>query len=113
MAEWTPPMARRVEPAGSFAGREWGDGTEVDLGRAVPVGIDDLREDIAQGQYVARYTLEGLGDDGWRTLSRGTRIGYWKLDRFEAVRVRRVRLTVEDAVARAWGGLYRAAAASA
>lgn len=72
---------------------------ELDLGRAVLAGIADLREDITRGQCVARYTLEGLGDDGWTTLSRGTTIGYRKLDRFPPVRVRRVRLTVEDAVA--------------
>lgn len=72
---------------------------EIDLGRAVEIGIADLREDIAHGQYVARYTLEGLGDDGWTTLSRGTTIGYRKLDRFTPVRVRRVRLRIEDAVA--------------
>ena len=72
---------------------------ELDLGRTVRVGIADLREDIAHGQYVARYTLEGLGDDGWTTLSRGTTVGYRKLDRLTPAAVRRVRLTIEDAVA--------------
>src|SRR5690606_13490624 len=59
---------------------------ELDLGRAVRAGIADLREDIAHGQCVARYTLEGLGDGGWTTLSRGTTIGHRKLDRFPPVR---------------------------
>ena len=65
----------------------------------VRIAIADLREDITRGQLVARYRLEGLEDDGWRTLSTGTTIGYRKLDRFEPVAVQRVRLRIEDAVA--------------
>jgi len=73
--------------------------SEVDLGRTVAVGIADLREDITRGQVVARYTLEGADGGAWQVLARGTTIGYRKLDRFAPVRVRRVRLVIEDAVA--------------
>ena len=69
---------------------------ELDLGRTVRVAISDLREDIRRGQSVARYRLEGLADGGWRELARGLTVGYRKLDRFEPVRVRRLRLRVED-----------------
>ena len=72
---------------------------EVDLGRMVTVGIARLEEDITRGQAVARYTLYGSDSDEWRALSRGTTIGYAKLDRFEATPMRRARLVVEDAVA--------------
>jgi alpha-L-fucosidase len=74
---------------------------EIDLRHEVMVSIADLSEDIAKGQIVARYTLEGIGQSGeWRTLSRGTTIGYRKLDRLATPRViRHVRLRVEDAVA--------------
>lgn len=71
---------------------------EVDLGRARTVGIADLREDIARGQVVARYVLEGFAGGAWRVLSRGTTIGYRKLDRFAPGQTQRVRLTIEDAV---------------
>ncbi len=74
-------------------------GSEVDLGRTVAVGIADLREDITRGQAVARYSLEGTDGGAWQALARGTTIGYRKLDRFTPVRVRRVRLVIEDAVA--------------
>ncbi|MFI5311507.1 MAG: alpha-L-fucosidase [Gemmatimonadales bacterium] len=73
--------------------------TDIDLGRSAPVGIVDLREDIAFGQAVARYSVEGSDGGAWRTLSRGTTIGCRKLDRFQPVRVRRVRLVIEEAVA--------------
>jgi alpha-L-fucosidase len=71
---------------------------ETDLGRAVAVGIADLREDIAHGQVIARYIIDGLVDGAWRTLSRGTTIGYRNLDRFAPVVVTRVRVRIEEAI---------------
>ncbi len=72
----------------------------VELGRSVEVGISDLREDITRGQIVARWVLEGSDGGGWRTLAEGQTIGYRKLDRFTAASVRRVRLTILDALER-------------
>ena len=59
-----------------------------------------LSENVARGQRIARYTLEGAEreDDAWRNISSGSTIGYAKLDRFPSTRVRRIRLTIEDAV---------------
>lgn len=74
-----------------------GAGTEVgqlDPGAYITVSIAGLREDITQGQRIARYRLEGETREGWRTLSEGTTIGYRKLDRFGPVDVRRVKLSI-------------------
>jgi alpha-L-fucosidase len=68
---------------------------ELDIGRTANIAMADLREDIAHGQSVARYTLEGQAGGPWRTLSSGSTIGYRKLDRFEPVPVRRVRMRIE------------------
>src|SRR5687767_4169662 len=68
---------------------------QLELARETQVSIADLREDITLGQVVSRYLLEGAaGGSGseWRVLSRGTTIGYRKLDRFEATPVRHLRL---------------------
>ena len=70
---------------------------ELDLGRTVTIGVARLEEDIARGQSVARYTLYGAVDDDWKALAHGSTIGYAKLDRFEPVPVRHVRLTIEEA----------------
>jgi alpha-L-fucosidase len=70
---------------------------ELDFGRAVPVAVVRLEEDITHGQSVARYTLYGAAAGDWRVLSQGSTIGYTKLDRFEPVLVRRVRLAIEGA----------------
>jgi len=71
---------------------------EMDLGRDVTIAIADLREDVAHGQVVARYTLEGgssrSGTD-WRPVSSGTTVGFRKLDRVAPTRVRKLRLTLE------------------
>ena len=71
---------------------------DIDLGRSATVGIIRLEEDIAHGQVVARYTVSGADGGDWRVLSRGTTIGYARLDRIEPATVRRVRVTVEEAV---------------
>lgn len=69
---------------------------ELDLGRTVEVGVSDLREDISRGQSVASYTLEGRVGGAWRSLARGLTVGYRKLDRFESLPVRHLRLHLED-----------------
>lgn len=68
---------------------------EVDLGRAARVGVARLAEDITRGQAVARYVIQGSDGGAWRELARGTTIGHAKLDRFERMGVRRVRVVVE------------------
>jgi alpha-L-fucosidase len=91
LASRASPAWRATEPRRAVA--------EIDLGRTVRAGIVDLAEDITHGQLVARYTVEGAGDGGaWHTLARGTTIGYRRLDRFEPQPVRRLRVTIEDAL---------------
>jgi alpha-L-fucosidase len=71
---------------------------ELDLGRTALVSIVDLREDISKGQLVAAYHVEGRTPAGWQPLSKGTTVGYRKLDRFAAMAVSAVRVTIVDAV---------------
>jgi alpha-L-fucosidase len=70
----------------------------VDLNRDVTVGIARLGENIAHGQSVARYTLYGAMGSDWRVLSRGTTIGYARIEKFEPARVRRVRLVIDESI---------------
>ncbi len=73
---------------------------EIDFGRAQSVSIVRLEEDISRGQVVAAYRVEGATGGGtWKPLSRGTTIGNAKLDRITPASVRRLRVTIEDAVA--------------
>jgi len=76
----------------------------VEFPRAESVSIIRLRENITRGQVVAAYRVEGAGSDGaWKLLSRGTTIGYSKLDRFSAAALRRLRVTIDDAVGKPEG----------
>jgi alpha-L-fucosidase len=87
----TAARPRIVSPSGRTAT------AEIDLGHGVSVGIVDLRENIARGQTIARYSVDGLGDGGWTPMTHGGTIGYRKLDRVFPTTIRRVRLSVEKA----------------
>lgn len=69
---------------------------ELVFPRPVRIGIARIEEDITRGQRVAAYRL--VADDD-RVLSRGTTIGYTKIDQFTPAEVRSVRLVIDDAVA--------------
>jgi alpha-L-fucosidase len=71
---------------------------ELDLLRDRSVGVADLREDITHGQTIAGFSLEAFDGERWSPLARGSTIGYRRLVRFDPVRARRVRLTVDDHV---------------
>jgi alpha-L-fucosidase len=71
---------------------------EMEDRRPVTITIADLREDIARGQSVARYTLQGMVGGAWRTLSQGTTIGYRKLERFEPITVSAIRVDVGESM---------------
>ena len=73
---------------------------DIDLGRPQSFVAARLEEPIERGQMVARYSLQGAGDDRtYRQLSRGTTIGNARLDRVTATDVRYVRVEIEEAVA--------------
>jgi len=73
---------------------------EVELPRPIAAGAVRLEEEIEDGQAVARYVVQGAADGDWKEISRGTTIGYAKIDRLAApVTVRRIRVVIEEAVA--------------
>jgi alpha-L-fucosidase len=69
---------------------------ELDLVKTVLVDHIILQEDIAQGQRVLAYVVEGLEDGQWYELCRGISIGHKKIDWFKAVEVSRLRLRCVD-----------------
>jgi alpha-L-fucosidase len=90
-------LAAGVEVASGRTGPRSAE-VELDLGRAVTAGMVRLEEDITRGQSVVRYAVYGSDGGSWSVLSRGSTIGYAKLDRFEPVTVRQVRVVIEEAV---------------
>lgn len=70
-----------------------------DFGRPRTISIAELREEIANGQAIAGYTIESSTDNvTWQPLVAGTTIGYCKLDRFAPVTVQFVRVRITDSI---------------
>ena len=92
-----PLPLRRIEfrhPAQGGARVEW------ELRSPAAPRIARLSEDIARGQRVASYRLEGSRGGRWQTLATGTTIGHAKLDRLaDGPVIRRVRLVIDEWVA--------------
>jgi alpha-L-fucosidase len=71
---------------------------EIDLGRPLRISTARFEEPIEQGQSVAKYTFSGWSGGEWHALSRGTTIGYARVDRFSSVEISRVRLVIEEQI---------------
>jgi len=57
-------------------------------------------EDIAQGERIRNYTLEGLLPSGaWKPLCTGESIGHKRIQSFDPTQVAAVRFQVSDAIA--------------
>ncbi|MDN5203022.1 alpha-L-fucosidase [Fulvivirgaceae bacterium BMA10] len=57
-----------------------------------------IKEDIAQGERVRSYQLEGLINGKWQKLAEGSSIGHKRIEKIETVNVARIRLKIKEAV---------------
>ena len=55
-----------------------------------------LQEDILKGQRVEEFTVEGLIDNEWVELAKGTTIGYKRLLRFQETNAPKIRVTINE-----------------
>lgn len=79
-----------------------GNGAELTLALPRPMRVRrvSLMEEIAQGERVREYVVEGLVAGGeWRKLCAGESIGHKRLEEFDPVEVAQVRLRVTRSVA--------------
>ena len=92
-AEFAAEIERRF---GRSVAETNGRGDVVELALANPGPIDHVitMEDIAQGERVRQYVIEGLTDGQWKELARGTAIGHKKIDRVPSTLVAKVRIRV-------------------
>ena len=70
---------------------------EIDLGSAVPFDRIMIQEPIRFGQRISGFTLEARVGGEWKTISRGTTVGYKRLLRIEPVTADKVRLDIVNA----------------
>ncbi|MEO7998296.1 MAG: alpha-L-fucosidase [Gemmatimonadaceae bacterium] len=57
-----------------------------------------LSEDIAKGQSVARWSVQVMENNDWRVVARGTTIGYARMEHFDPLVARQVKLVIEEVV---------------
>lgn len=65
--------------------------TELDFGEPTLVDHLIIQEDIAFGERVRRYVVEGKTDGEWFKVSGGISVGYKHIDQFEPVTVKQIR----------------------
>ena len=95
ITEFGNEIARRYgSPLAQTSGS--GNGIVLKLEKLTQVDRVVLQEDIAKGERVLEYTLEGQKADGtWQSLTTGTCIGHKKIDRFAPVSLKALRLNVK------------------
>lgn len=73
-----------------------GVGTTLTLDLEGPLEIDHVivQEDIARGERVRQYTIEGFGEGQWRRIGEGTAIGHKRIHKLTPARFVQVRLVV-------------------
>ncbi len=79
-----------------------GEGAVVELTLPKPAKIDHvlIMEDVAQGQRVRKYELEGLvGGDHWQKIGEGVSVGHKRIQKIPAVEVAKVRFRATASVA--------------
>ncbi len=72
---------------------------ELDLGKTQPINYAVIREDIAKGQRVRKYGLEGYSDGKWVKIKDGSSIGNKRIEEFPTMNASKIRLRVKEAVA--------------
>jgi alpha-L-fucosidase len=74
---------------------------EIRFDRAMRVNAVTIQENIARGQLVRRYKIEGLVAGKWQILSEGTSIGQKRIENLEVGKVNGLRVSVTESVGKA------------
>jgi len=72
---------------------------EIDMEGPVEINAVSIGEAAGMEQHIQEYKVEGQVDSDWKLLSQGTSVGAYKLDKFPATTVWKVRLTILKAQA--------------
>ncbi|HSC39972.1 MAG TPA: discoidin domain-containing protein, partial [Chitinophagaceae bacterium] len=72
---------------------------EIDMEGPVDINAVSIGEAAGMEQRIQEYKVEGQADSDWKLLSQGTSVGAYKLDKFPATTVWKVRVTILKAQA--------------
>ncbi len=97
MKEFGDEIRRRFgTPIAETSGE--GEAVELELGEKQPIDHIILMEEIAYGERIRGYVIEGWDGEKWLRLYTGTAIGHKKIDFFKAHELEKVRVRVVNSV---------------
>jgi alpha-L-fucosidase len=88
---------RFSKPVASSSGE--GNVLEMQLKKTVPVNCAVIQEEIAYGQRVRKFVIEGYSEGQWKVIKEGSSVGYKRIEEFPTVNISRVRLRITESVA--------------
>lgn len=77
-------------------------GSEFEIVLEQPTWINHavIQEEVAYGQRVRSYSLEGYTSNGWKSVYQGSSIGTKKIDSFDSIEITKLRLMITKSVAK-------------
>lgn len=72
---------------------------EIDLGKAKSINYAVIEEDIALGQRVRNFELEGFSNGIWSKICEGRSVGNKRIEEFSTINVSKIRLRITGAIA--------------
>lgn len=73
---------------------------EVSFDKPTTINHTIIQEEIAYGQRIRSYRLEGFTNSGWRLIYSGTSIGNKKIDSFDSLEVTKLRIIITNSLAK-------------
>ena len=95
LKEWGEEINRRFSnPLASTKGK--GKVLELKLKESLPVNHIIIQEDIAMGERIRNYEIEGHSGGRWITLANGESIGNKRIEKFDTIKLSRLRIKIID-----------------
>jgi alpha-L-fucosidase len=95
LKEWGEEINRRFSnPLASTKGE--GKVLELKLKESLPVNHVLIQEDIAKGERIRNYEIEGYSGGRWITLANGESIGNKRIEKFDTIKLSRLRIKIID-----------------
>ena len=95
LKEWGEEINRRFSnPLASTKGK--GEVLELKLKESLPVNHVIIQEDIAMGERIRNYEIEGYSGGRWITLANGESIGNKRIEKFDTIKLSRLRIKIID-----------------
>ena len=95
LKEWGDEIKRRFSnPLASTNGK--GSLLELRLKEPMEVNHVVLQEDIAKGERIRKYQIEGYSGGRWNVLTNGESIGNKRIEKFDTKKLSRIRIKIID-----------------